>query len=186
MIRATRSLRDRYRQSWAGVKSAPSRGLLAVIVVAVVSMAVTVPWLIGRNADVARMQVAQNALEDQRRDCVRAVLSGADLQATALAGVAHAEDTAEVTQSSAAMWSLVAGILNSGNAAASPSVQEIVAAAEQYSADVDVYVANVAAFRAVAEQYHPRTRAECDEIGADVLEPLPPNPLTIPPSTTEG
>lgn len=168
--RVARRIRDRYRRSWAGATATPSRGLLTLITTAIVAMAIVVPWMIDRNAEIAREQVAVNALEDQRRDCVRAALSGADVRAAALAGVEHAEGTA-------ALMDAIGNILVA-TAPDRPAVVEI-------RQRIDDYVAEVGHFRAVAERYEPRPMSECRDIGKDVLEPLPPTP-TVPPPEPEG
>lgn len=165
-----RRVQSKYRRSWIGEHASPSRGLLLVITVAIVALTVTVPWMIDKNADAARVQVAVNALEDQRRDCVRAALSGADLKATSMAGVDHADSTA-------AVFGVIRNVLN--------QVAPNSSATQQITPAIDDYVAGVARFRRIAEQYQPRTIGECRAIGAGVLEPLPPNPI-VPPTTGPG
>lgn len=112
-----------------------TNGRITAVTVALLAMCVAVPYW-----------VAADSRANRDRDCVNRAVAGAEIKATALEGVEHAESTA-------ALWSDVSDILDGLNPT-SPPIIEI-------HRKVEAYVAGVRDFRAVAEQYQPTSFETC-------------------------
>lgn len=137
MKRLATRVRGRYRRSWMGQPTEVTNGRITVVSVALLGLCVAVPYMLRAEDDA-----------DEQRDCLSRAAAGAEIRATAIEGVKHAEETASL------MDSLVDIIEAARPGNPSPSVIAI-------RREVDEYVASVAVFRAVAEQYTPTDAADC-------------------------
>lgn len=148
-------LKEMYDRSWLGEQTGSTRGRTLLVNGAVLLLCVAVPWLYVDAARQERESIAERqATEEKARDvseyltCLRSVESGRELQATAIAGVEHAEATA-------ALWTSVVDILKAANPD-SPLVIQI-------SHEVEAYIQGVAEYRRVAEAYQPPRLASCGD-----------------------
>lgn len=147
-------VRTRYRRSWAGQNVHMTKGLLLIEAIALLSLVVSVPYLVQENASADQRREERSQLVDNYRDCVRRAVSGADLQATTLESVNHAEATADLMRA-------ISDILTQ----AAPNSRAVAA----IRVKVDEYVQGVAEFRQVTENYTPTPMAECDHLPGAAL-----------------
>lgn len=128
-----------YRQSWMGHPTEVTNGRITAVSVALLGLCVAVPYML-RAEDVA----------EERRDCLTRAAAGAEIKDTAMEGVKHAEETANL------MDTLVDILEASRRNDGAPSASLIAIRRE-----VDEYAAGVDEFRKVAEQYTPVSVAQC-------------------------
>ena len=129
-----------YHRSWMGQPTQVTNGRITAVSVAVLVLCIFVPY-----------SLRADAKDDDRRACLSRARSGQEIQASALEGVAHAEETAELMDSLITIFATARTQAGAGPSQAWRDVR----------AEVDAYAASVAKFRQVAEQYTPTTYADC-------------------------
>jgi flagellar biosynthesis regulator FlaF len=156
-------IKARYERSWFGQPTGTSRGRTILVGVSIIVLFVAVWWLGLQNAQHERDQLAAETAANERArqvseyvTCLQSVEAGAQIEATAISGVEHAESTAT-------LWLAIVEALEQ---ALPDSLL-----AQAISVEVDRYVLQVAEFRRVAEEYDPPQLVDCgtlpDQIAPD-------------------